>query len=466
MQVAVPSTLAVNQVRFFVDNQLAGNGSRTGTAAWSFALNTTAYTNGPHALHAVVNYAAAPTGTTAPDGFACRTNSTAATIANTAIAPPSSLELTTNIQQWRGPTNYPTDIAVVATLVTGTARQNVTTQASYTWKTISVGHIENLKNVGRFNSGPTPGEGRIIVRVVYSNVVRELAIPVVVQPGSASTSFPAAINADGTQVAATPRTAASSPTAQNIENGLTETARAGQTQGDPALQECLVGTLGAAAYQGITAGQQRISFSEYAKSGQCFAQRKFVIPANLAPIAPDAVKALPVSKQLTVEKMQPVSGNGNKAIVLSGVATPGKTIFIYVFSEPLVLSTKAGDDGRWTYTLEDPLAPGNHEAYVTVEGESAQPVRSNVFNFAVAVAAPSDSNPLGLSFQLKDTNKPAFFMNAYIIGSGLLLVVALLVALRVIRRGRKTAVTAEGVDAPPTPVAVAPDQPESSDVSR
>ncbi|HSH56318.1 MAG TPA: Ig-like domain-containing protein [Candidatus Limnocylindrales bacterium] len=418
LQVTTTSTVGIQSVQFYVDYNLAGNGSQIGTSTWGFALNTPAYPNGFHQIYSVVNYYKLIDGVTSVDS--CRTNSVDVNISNASTATSSSLEVIASIPAWRGPTNTPVDIALAAVLVTGTDRSDVTQFSSYEWKAVNVGRIDALQQFGRYNSGPTPGDGSITVRVVYSNLSKTITIPVSVYSVSSPTAT-SQTTLPSTTASTTTRT---SPTTKADPSPL-QAITAKATDNTSAFQNCMIKMVGQKTYQDITEQERRLSYQQFAQSEQCFAGQKYVIPAKLAPVAPSQVKSLPVTKQLAVQELKTISGNGKEAIKLSGTAAPGKRVIIYLFSEPLILSTKADNEGRWTYTLEDPLEPGKHEAYVTVEGEDTKPVRSSVFNFAVATAAPSDSNPLGLSYKIESTDKATFFMNAYLIGSALIILTAL-----------------------------------------
>lgn len=425
LQVNVPSTSVIGNVTFYVDYQLAGTGRQTSSTAWNFDLNTQTYPNGIHNFYAVVEQD--PKSTDGSMTYDCRTNTADAYIQNSATPTTSSLELTTNIPSWSGPTNYPVDIFVKATLVTDGSKKDVTAETSYGWKT-TLGHIDAFKNTARFNSGPTAGDGTITVRASYSNHTKELSIPIKISSATTSTTFTAPTTSTTTTTTqATPTTETTTTT-----TSLPTTRK----QSDPVLENCLTRILGAASYQQITEQDKRLSFADYSRSSQCFAQRKFIIPANLAPVAPEKVAKLPLNTDVDVGKLETITGNGKKAIRLTGRGLPNKTVFIYIFSEPLVLSTKTGSDGQWSYTLEDPLAPGTHEAYVTVEGDTARPTRSNAFNFAVAAAPITAENPLGLSYQLENTSKPVLFRNLYLAGSLLLIATAVIAALFFIRRRR------------------------------
>jgi len=73
---------------------------------------------------------------------------------------------------------------------------------------------------------------------------------------------------------------------------------------------------------------------------------------------------------------------------LSGKASPGQTVTIFIYSYlPVVLTTTADADGNWQYDLDSALADGEHEVYVTVTDDTGKiQGKSNPLSFFVAEA--------------------------------------------------------------------------------
>jgi hypothetical protein len=113
-------------------------------------------------------------------------------------------------------------------------------------------------------------------------------------------------------------------------------------------------------------------------------------------------------------------------------------VTLTIDSQPLVLSAKADDSGNWTYTLEQPLEPGKHEAYVEVN-VTDKVEKSGPYPFSIARAQASADNPLGSSFNLIDPRaqeiKNYLYLAGLLVGLGLL---ALLITLY-IKRTKKLA---------------------------
>lgn len=360
--------------------------------------------------------------------YKCRTPEITINVRNNSTvsaSPAKSLEVAASLQQWTGPTNVPFEVVMKTTLVSGTSRSDVTGQSSYEWS-VTRGVLTPQGYRASVNSGPSSGDGTIRVKVSYSGMTKEVNIPMKVQSSTESSTYPTATTSGQTTTTTTTKPVAAADQPATVdeaeETGLFQTALSKNGQGDAELERCLSHTLGEKEYQERIKKQPRLGFREIARTEQCFARRKLVVPVNLAPIEPTKVKELPESDDVELKDFQTVTRNGKQALEITGTAKPNQMVIIYIFSEPLVLVTKADDDGKWTYILEDPMEPGEHEAYVTVEGETEDSaVRSGGFGFAIAAAPKSNLNPLGLSFAVQESDRPKLFYGVYI--GGALLVV-------------------------------------------
>ncbi len=336
-----------------------------------------------------------------------------------------------------------------ATLVSGAVRTDITKEAAYDWSTTR-GVLSPQGSLAKVNSGPESGDGTISVKVRYGGQVRQADISLHIQPHTAAESYPSVSNSGTATASINPTTPKTLEEAQNT--GLFATAQNRSGQGDAELERCLENVFGQGEYQRRVQQQTRLKYEELAKTEQCFVRRNSVLPANLAPVEPEKVSQLTVKSLLKVESMKTVTQNGKQVIQMQGVAEPNKTVVLYVFSEPLVLVAKADTNGKWSYALEDPMQPGKHEVYVTVEGDNAQaPVRSDGFGFAIATAPKTKLNPLGLSFALQQTDKLTVFYGLYIATAALIVILALLLSMWYIKRRRKATVTADSASTTPSP---------------
>jgi hypothetical protein len=230
-----------------------------------------------------------------------------------------------------------------------------------------------------------------------------------------------------------PAPATTTPAPAATETALTQTTLTNYGQIDAELERCLSTTLGRAVYEDLVQHQSRLSYEQVNKTRQCFTQRSSVVPDELAPVAPTLVKNLPTTSSVTLEKLNQITARSNPAIRLSGKAHANQTVLIYLFSEPVVLVAKTDADGNWGYTLQDPMEPGKHEAYVTVEGSNTKAVRSESFGFAIAAAPKTTQNPLGLSLKLQQADRSQLFYSIYVAGVIGVVAIALFISVRILR---------------------------------
>lgn len=160
------------------------------------------------------------------------------------------------------------------------------------------------------------------------------------------------------------------------------------------VEACLLEALGQEKFEQLRSGRFEPTAEEIERGFACFEEINPIEGAVLPP-PPEKVPLLPPAKELKVEglKTEYQEVEGEKVpvqIVVSGKAFPNSTVSIYIFSEPLVLSAKTDANGVWTYYLRNPLDPGDHTAYVVARTEGGEEVRSELFNFRVAAAAPGE----------------------------------------------------------------------------
>jgi len=108
----------------------------------------------------------------------------------------------------------------------------------------------------------------------------------------------------------------------------------------------------------------------------------------------DTVKNTEIS---TAVADQPDKVEKKNAILFSGKTTPNSTVYLYIFSDPIIVSVKADENGNWQYVLDRPLDTGKHESYVLVQDpETQEMIRTEAKTFYIAEARAS-SNLLDLN---------------------------------------------------------------------
>lgn len=428
VQIQTNSTPPVAKVVFSLgDSNIGAVTTASPDSRWVLQnYDTRGKPNGSYPYHATVQFNTS-SGTTATTSSTCRTDARPINIKNTSSAS-GNLVLRVDPNKWSGPTNNNINFTSKTGYDNGSGVTDVSSSATYQWTT-TIGSIKFTGPKATFISGPVAGKGTVTVKTSYAGQQRSGTIEIEV------------FTATDNNVASYPTV-----TSKDTPDPSSATPAKPPKQGDIELESCLKDVIGEDAYKNYATKGIRFSFENIKRSDKCFAKRRFVVPANLAPIAPDKIKDLPVAEKFAkIESFKTVTNNGQAVIQISGIGQPNNTVLVYVFSEPLVLVTQADSAGKWSYTLEDPLEAGSHEAYVTVENDKNTPVRSNAYAFGIASATKTDSNPLGLSLLTNKQDPITLY-----VGSGISLIaiggLAVFITLRLKRKPQLVPWTAQTID--------------------
>ena len=160
------------------------------------------------------------------------------------------------------------------------------------------------------------------------------------------------------------------------------------------FMSCLYEKVGSSRFQEIQSGKSQPTNEERQKAESCKSllnkdQTKFLPPPS------EQVHFLEPKPELVnvsgyEQDSQNIEGkNVGGKIVFSGTAIPNSVINIYIYSEPIVVTTKTDENGDWVYELDQPLKGEHHIAYATVRSDDGEMVRSQVLNFTIQ-AAPDE----------------------------------------------------------------------------
>lgn len=312
----------------------------------------------------------------------------------------------------------------------------VTGDADFLWST-NVGQINPessyIDYLGHFTASSVPSVGKISVKTTfqdYPSKIVSVDIVVLAEGDSASSDDPVSTTVTGDNTTSDGSTTTSDSTENAEDTTRSDTGDIvipeDPRQVDSRLAQCLLNSLGEKDYEILLERDTRMTLTQIIETYSCFEERRFIIPSDIAPIPPEKVRELreeaKVARIESREQAFEEDGKRVKGIEFSGYSTPDSPILIYVFSDPIILSSETDSDGHWTYTLEDPLEPGNHEAYVLAETDEGY-VRSPTFGFEVAQAASENDNPYGYSLALA-SNDTSQFKNYFIAGVALLVLSA------------------------------------------
>jgi len=127
---------------------------------------------------------------------------------------------------------------------------------------------------------------------------------------------------------------------------------------------------------------------------------------------PIELKIAPESSIIKAEKADINMVDETKGTVrFTGKAEPNQLIYLYIFSDPIVVSVKADSNGDWEYDLDKELATGEHKIYVAVKNDdNTIKAKSSALSFFVgkAVAASADQG------QVATTTKRSNYLFYYI----------------------------------------------------
>jgi hypothetical protein len=157
------------------------------------------------------------------------------------------------------------------------------------------------------------------------------------------------------------------------------------------INSCLEQVVGKDRFIEISSGRSEPTEREKEAARACFeklndVQSKFVPPpATQIPFLNEESEVVNVGD--VQQDFGEIGGQKvGKNIVLRGKGPPNSVVNIYIFSDPIVVTTKVDENGEWVYELNQPLTGEKHVAYATVRSKDGVVVRSSVFNFEVLAA--------------------------------------------------------------------------------
>lgn len=193
------------------------------------------------------------------------------------------------------------------------------------------------------------------------------------------------------------------------------------------IKNCLAENIGEERIVAINKGQQPTG-EEMKKADSCFAklnsiQTQFLPPPpeQVAFIKTDtnSVQLAEIKQDTQTEDNQTYGGK----IKFSGKGLPDSTVTIYIFSDPIVVTTKTDANGDWIYEMNKPLTGEKHTAYATVKNSSGNLVRSEVFDFTVIAAETDINRPLLNESKTSEKTQTNFLLVAFIgIGAATMIV--------------------------------------------
>ncbi|HEY6736633.1 MAG TPA: hypothetical protein VI322_02855, partial [Candidatus Saccharimonadia bacterium] len=367
---------------------------------------------------------------------------------------------------WQGPVGASGTFSTETVYTDQYGRQSHVTPAGVNWQTTAGAISPNGGPVTTFSAGAAPATGTLTATAGFNGLTAQAVAQLKVGPAGTSltntatptpqpspTTAPVPGGTTASPAASPGPSPLSSADATRLAAMPTIFRPADPTNTDPVVNlptlGCMEKAVGSQRFVEISSGQSQPTAAERKLVAVCFLGPE-AIPAVLAPVNPTRIAEVPTTTDtvtlVSVKSHVVTTSTGEKVNgwLLTGTGVPNTSIFVYVFSDPLVLRTQSDNQGKWSYVLENPLATGHHEIYAVSEQESNTFVRTSAVPIQVAAAAP---NPNGSLVVRADWTAS---QTAFAAGAALLVVVAILLFARLLRRRRwqPAAATTTGGPAP------------------
>ncbi|HPF31239.1 MAG TPA: hypothetical protein PLO25_02975 [Candidatus Saccharibacteria bacterium] len=278
---------------------------------------------------------------------------------------------------------------------------------------VTESNFSNNDNINFFANNKI-GNDTIFAKAIYGGVEKIIEIPISVNsnqtnpsPENPNTSVSNNISTDSSDDITSSSNTSSSATNETTQAiPTTETQiTSSKLQVSKITQSCLESEINPDRYLEIINKDSLMTANELEKTMNCFATSKYILPSIFSPINPLEIEKINVDSRLvSISKIENVpttveSSNG-ELLKISGKSKPESLVLIYIYSDPLIITTKSDKEGNWQYTINDPMQPGKHEVYVVVNKEDGSFNRSNSFEFIISNVAASELNPNGLNLKL------------------------------------------------------------------
>jgi len=432
------------------------------SSSWSLNWDTRNQANGPYQVVAIAHFGTATT-------LDCASSAVSLNINNTPTQT-AKLSATINPNTWQGPVGTSSSFSVDALYIDQYGRSSHVGPTNTNWHS-TLGSAAPNGGPSTVFTGGVVGSGLLAVDIYYAGLYATGTAQVkVLAPGTATstpTPTPTPKLASGENASPTPSPAPTPTPVVSAEDAARLAAMptifrpATPTNSDPVVNiptlSCLEKALGSIRFSEISSGKSEPTAAERKRAAACFSGPE-QIPAVLAPVAPTHLTELASTKDVVSVgsiKNQIITSKDGKAVsglLLSGTGAPNSDIFLYIFSDPLVLRAQTNNQGKWSYVLENPLKSGNHEVYAVAEKDSGNFVRTSAVPISIAAAAPGATNG-----SLVVERQWSAAQISFAAAAGLLVLAAIGVLFTILRRRHKTPPLAVAGLAPvPPSVPIAP----------
>lgn len=160
------------------------------------------------------------------------------------------------------------------------------------------------------------------------------------------------------------------------------------------IENCIKDKIGGERFTDISLGKDEPDNSEKKLTNACFGDINET-QTRFLPVPPAQIPFVETSSSVAVElfseNIEDIGGGvKDRKLVFKGKGPVGSLVDIYIFSEPIVVTTKVDENGEWVYEFSQPLDGEKHIAYAAVKTNDGRVIRSSVFDFQVQAASMQD----------------------------------------------------------------------------
>ncbi len=379
--------------------QAIGEATQSSTT-WDLSWDTRNQPNGSYQLMAVAHFGTATT-------LDCASAVMPVYISNVPTQAPA-LAASINPNTWQGPLGASAAFTVDALYTDQYGRHSHVNPTSVNWHSSFGGVAPNGGISTVFTAGAVTSSGVLLADVFYNGLGAPGSAQIKILPPGTTTSPTPTPTPSPTPATTTPGATPSPTPAPVSAADATRLAAmptifrpADPTNSDPVVSiptlSCLEKTVGTVRFSEISSGKSQPTAAERKLAAGCFSGPD-QIPAVLAPVAPAHITELDATSGIItlgmVKNQTTTSKDGQKisGLLVTGTAAPNSNVFLYFFSDPLVLRAQTDSHGVWSYVLETPLKSGHHEVYAVTEKDAGTFVRTSAVPISIAAAAPGSQD--------------------------------------------------------------------------
>lgn len=252
-----------------------------------------------------------------------------------------------------------------------------------------------------------PGNNTITSTVRYGGAIATARTDILIKERLTETTneeSDSSSNNNTTSTTSSPDTEINKPSTTSELSTVTQITSS-QIKVSEISKSCIENAITKERSDAIQDGTSRPTSAELTIITSCFATSNYILPSNFSPVDPAKIDAVTVDTTSLISKIEnstktDSSGKNVQTLKFSGKAKPSSIVMIYIFSDPLIITTTSDENGNWQYTLEDPLVPGKHEVYTVINKGDGTYKRSDPLAFLISTASATAANPNGLSLKL------------------------------------------------------------------